>query len=56
MRSLLPFSFTDLNTSHVLIYPKEATQELCNKLKFKYISCSYLSEKNNKTEERGYPI
>ena len=50
MRSLLPFSFTDLNTSHVLIYPKEATQELCNKLKFKYISCSYLSDIQTKID------
>ena len=39
----------DLNTSHVLIYPRRAFGEMFG-VRFKYISCSYLSEQSWGTE------
>ena len=44
--------YTDLNTSHVLIYPG-IPGRLFVVVTFKYISCSYLSRNKDKTDSTG---
>ena len=39
------------NTSHVLIYPKLYSITLLDIIRFKYISCSYLSQRKTKLIE-----